>query len=598
MLGDRPEPHFGEEPTPSNEGEDALGPNPDRAEPAPLAPPGALPLKPAGKGLPPRAERRRRRLPLFGRPRLSTMLLAVNLVLLLTPLSGIYAMRLYESALIRQTENGLQSQAAFMVAAFQASLQRDPEFGARAAEISHPVDEEYRLPDKPETPWTPRPPRLDLARDPIRPPAVEPQATKDAAHPMVRKAGEDIASIFMPAHYVTLSSIRVVDQQGIIVASTARNVGLSLAHLPEIEAALRGRRVELMRQKGEVNKGNRRFNAFERASGIRVHVAAPIVIDNQVFGAVLLGRTPNTLREALRGKQRELLLASAAMIFIATLVSLFMGATVSGPVSRLVRQSKQVVQGRREVIEPLVHPVTAEIAELSVSVSAMAEALSARADYISDFAAKVSHEFKTPLTSIQGAVELLRDHAGTMDDTQRERFLANIAQDSERLARLVSRLLELARADVFQPEPGGDSDLRGLLLALVEFYADNGYRLTLTGIGETGELRVSMDADNLASVVRNLIDNALIHGQTAPHIDVAGGEGQVRITVSDDGPGMSTANAIRIFDPFFTTDRDAGGTGLGLSLVKRLVEVHGGGIHLARHIGGCEFVVTLPRALN
>ena len=532
---------------------------------------------------------------LFGRPRLSTLLLAVNLILLIAPLSGIFALRLYESALIRQTETGLISQSAFVSASFRAALERNKAPRLEYSELSHPVSKEFLVEIDPDRPWQPRPPQLDLARDPLLPPPGPPQETEIRAHWLARDAGRDVWTVLMEAHYVTLSSIRVVDHKGIIVASTIANEGQSLRHLPEVVQALQGDVVSILRQKSEVAEDQRRFNAFERASGIRVYVAAPIVIENQVVGAVLLGRTPATLREALRGKTRVLLLASAFLIFVAMLVSLFMGATISGPVSRLVQQSKQVAQGRRGTVEPLEHPVTAEIAELSESVSGMASALEARAEYISDFAAKVSHEFKTPLTSIQGAVELLRDHASTMDEDRRERFLANIAQDSERLSRLVTRLLELARADVMQPEPGGEGDLRRLLEGLVEVYADRGTAIDLQGLGETGEFRVAMDSDNLASVVRNLIDNAVLHGKSAPLVKVAGGPQSIELRVIDDGPGISEANKTRIFDPFFTTDREGGGTGLGLSLVKTLVEVHGGAIQLVDREKGCEFVVTLPR---
>ncbi|MGB1159646.1 MAG: sensor histidine kinase [Alphaproteobacteria bacterium] len=527
---------------------------------------------------------------------MSTLLLAVNLILLMAPLSGIFAMRLYESALIRQTETGLQSQAAFVAASFRAALHRNKAPRLEYTELSHPVDEAFLVEVDPNVPWQPRPPKLDLARDPLLPPPGAPQETQTKPHWLAKDAGLDIWTVLMEAHYVTLSSIRVIDHQGIIVSSTTTNEGLSLRHLPEVAQALKGDTVSILRQKQEMAEGNRRFNAFERSSGIRVYVAAPIIIENQVVGAVLLGRTPATLREALRGKTRVLFLASAFLIFVAALVSLFMGATISGPVSRLVKQSKQVVQGRRGGIEPLEHPVTAEIAELSESVSAMAGTLMARAEYISDFAAKVSHEFKTPLTSIQGAVELLRDHAHTMDEDRRERFLSNIAADSDRLSRLVTRLLELARADVMQPEPGGVTELLGFLQALKEVYEDGGSKLNLTGLPQDGELLVAIDADNLASIVRNLVDNALLHGQAAPEIEVDISEKVVRITVADDGPGVSAANASRIFDPFFTTDREGGGTGLGLSLVKTLAEVHGGGIKLTNHVGGCQFVVTLPRA--
>lgn len=533
---------------------------------------------------------------LFGRPRLSTLLLAVNLILLMAPLSGIFAMRLYESALIRQTETGLQSQAAFVAASFRAALMRNKAPLMKIEEFSHPVAEEFLIEIDPERPWQPRPPTLDLARDPLLPPPGAPQMTKLEPNALAKAAGRDVWMVLMEAHYVTLSSIRVVDHKGIIVASTIANEGMSLRHLPEVVQALQGGTSSILRQKAEVDEGNRRFNAFERASGIRVYVTAPIIMENQVVGAALLGRTPATLREALRGKTRVLFMASAFLIFVAALVSLFMGATVSGPVSRLVHQSKLVVQGRRGVVEPLQHPVTAEIAELSESVSAMASALSARAEYISDFAAKVSHEFKTPLTSIQGAVELLRDHASSMDDDRRERFLANIADDSERLSRLVTRLLELARADVMQPEPGGISDLAAFLRALIDVYRDGGYDIAHSGLDQIDELWVAIQADNLASVVRNLVDNAIQHGQSSPRLELAVDEQVAVLVVADDGPGISHANAGRIFDPFFTTDRESGGTGLGLPLVKTLVEVHGGTIRLAHHTDGCQFVVTLPRA--
>ncbi|MDA9176198.1 ATP-binding protein [Alphaproteobacteria bacterium] len=537
---------------------------------------------------------------LFGRPRLSTLLLAVNLILLMAPLSGIFAMRLYESALIRQTETALQSQAVFVAASYRAALLRNKTATMDYGELSHPVADEFMVDINPEVPWRPRPPKLDLARDPLQLPPDPPRKPDRAPHWLAKDAGSDIWTVLMEAHFVTLSAIRVVDHQGIIVSSTKTNEGLSLGHLPEVQRALRGESVSILRQKEEMEERNRRFNAFERASGIRVYVAAPIMIENQVVGAVLVFKTPATLREALRGKTRVLFLALAFLIFVAAFVSLFMGATISGPVSRLVRQSKQVVQGRRSGIEPLEHPVTAEIAELSETVSSMADVLLARAEYISDFAAKVSHEFKTPLTSIQGAVELLRDHASTMDDASRERFLANIADDSDRLSRLVTRLLELARADVMQPEPEGvSSDILGFLRALSDVYEDRGSSFDSTQLEQfSGDLRVAVDADTLASIVRNLIDNALLHGKSKPRVEVQAGPAYAVLLVSDDGPGISTANAGRIFDPFFTTDREGGGTGLGLSLVKSLVEAHGGSIKLTNHVDGCQFVVTLPRATD
>ena len=95
---------------------------------------------------------------------------------------------------------------------------------------------------------------------------------------------------------------------------------------------------------------------------------------------------------------------------------------------------------------PLRHPVTHDIAELSEAVATMAQTLEQRADYIRNFAAHVSPEFKTPLSAIQGSVELLRDHADSMPPGQRKRFIDIPSNDALRLERLVRRLLELARA--------------------------------------------------------------------------------------------------------------------------------------------------------
>lgn len=540
---------------------------------------------------------------LLGRPRLSTLLLAVNLILLIAPLSGVFAMRLYESALLRQTESALLSQTAFIAASYRAALERNRTSSLDGGGLSHPVDPAFAVDTSKGEPWRPRPPVLDLARDKPLPPAQVPRRTPSPTHWLSEAVGKDISPVIVEAHHFTLSSIRVLDHRGTIVASTAENVGQSVAHLPEVERALRGEIVSLLREKEEFAEGQRGFNAFERSSGIRVHVAAPIILDNRVVGGVLLGRTPSTLRNALRSKVRIFIVGGVLLVVMAMLLSLFLAATIVGPVSRLIHQAKQVADGRRSGIRPLRYPVTADIAELSEAVVAMANTLETRSAYIREFAANVSHEFKTPLTSIQGAVELLRDHAASMDEDRRARFLDNIAKDSDRLARLVTRLLELARADVMQPGGAGESRLGALLLDLQRHYADLGQSFGIegadsdTGIGARGEddIRVAMDSDNLASVVRNLIDNALHHGKGEPRLVIEPATAQVRLRVIDDGPGVSPANADRIFSAFFTTDREGGGTGLGLALVKTLVEVHGGQIRLADRAEGCEFVVTLPR---
>src|SRR5262249_21041424 len=141
----------------------------------------------------------------------------------------------------------------------------------------------------------------------------------------------------------------------------------------------------------------------------------------------------------------------------------FTSYTIARPIKALMRQTRGITSGDRAALEPIESPATEELALLSESFSEMARALEHRSDYIRNFAAQVSHEFKTPLAAIRGAVELLQEHIADMPAEKRDRFLANIAEDANRLKRLVERLLEMARADVL--EPGAESaDIAALLV--------------------------------------------------------------------------------------------------------------------------------------
>jgi signal transduction histidine kinase len=250
----------------------------------------------------------------------------------------------------------------------------------------------------------------------------------------------------------------------------------------------------------------------------------------------------------------------------------------------------RAARGERGAVTPLERPVTREVAELSEAVAAMAKSLEERAEYIRTFASHVSHEFKTPLTAIGGAVELVRTHED-MPLEQRRRFLDNVAADARRLDELVRRLLELARADVLRPA-GDRADLGAVLAAVAE---SSGVELRLP----VPDARVAIGAEALSSVVSSLVENARQHARGDVHVAIearvdAGSRAVVRVV--DDGPGVSAANAERIFDPFFTTARDAGGTGLGLTIVRSLLAAHGASIALVAAERGATLEISLPIA--
>jgi len=250
-------------------------------------------------------------------------------------------------------------------------------------------------------------------------------------------------------------------------------------------------------------------------------------------------------------------------------------------------------------VTPLRHAGTREIHELSETIAAMAATLESRAAYIRDFAAHVSHEFKTPLTSMQGAVELLREHAAEMSAAERERFLGMLAADANRLERLVRRLLELARADVLQPrhEQAAVADVVG---AVAMRQRELGLEVSFDN--QAPGARVAIAAEILDSILGTLCDNARQHAGANARVSIRcvadAAARQLLIDFSDNGPGISPGNAAKVFEPFFTTARERGGTGLGLSIARSLLAAHGGGIVLMPAQQGAAFRLSLPMVME
>ena len=220
-----------------------------------------------------------------------------------------------------------------------------------------------------------------------------------------------------------------------------------------------------------------------------------------------------------------------------------------------------------------------------------------------DFVANVSHEFKTPLTAIQGFAETLL--AGAIDDPQnRVRFLKIVLEHSRRLARLTDDLLKLSQMDADRLE----LELRRLSVSqFVESCVETAQRPAAEK-----DLRISIhlperladiaaDRRRLAEVLQNLIDNAIQYTLPGGQITVSASTdgNEVTFTVSDTGIGIPQAEQPRIFERFYRVDaarsREVGGTGLGLSIAKHLVEAHGGRIWVDSEVGqGSQFHFTVP----
>jgi signal transduction histidine kinase len=328
-----------------------------------------------------------------------------------------------------------------------------------------------------------------------------------------------------------------------------------------------------------------------------------VLDEARVVGAVLAWRTPPTIRDALYGKRRSLaLLVLLTLAAVGSFVILGV-LTISRPLRTVTEQAKRTANGERGAMSPVAYPLVREVDELSQALIRMAATLEQRADYIRDFAAHVSHEFKTPLGAIRGAVELLREHFDDMSRDERDRFLANLDADAERLTRLVTRLLQLARADVMSagPERGPGVDGAAVIAQMAERFRAQGMKIEIKQRETAAQTpRLAIDGEALETILVNLLNNARQHGGLDVRVTLSLRKDGARavLTAADDGPGVSHANAKSIFAPFFTTARKTGGTGLGLSIVQSLATAHGGALALEPSVVGAAFRVELPLAPN
>jgi len=508
----------------------------------------------------------------FRRPRLRTLLLLSNVVVLALPLSALWALRLYESALVRQTESELRAQAAVLAGAWRATR------GIQAESLADGLTTRALE--------TARRRGLDLADDPVLPFAPDPRPGPPPI-PLAAEAGARLLPVLRDTQAVTLAALRLLDAAGTVVASTGNDTGLSLAGLEEVEAARAGQPRAVLRQREKIATDVP--EGISRTAGLRVHLAMPVLNGPQVEAVVLLSRTPATVRQTVVGKAPQIAAVGLLLLLLVAALAALASRLITQPLAAVVRAARQVAAGGQGPLPTLPATAVREAVDLADAIARMTATLEGRATYVRSLAAHVSHEFKTPLAAMRGAAELLSEHGEAMTPEERARFAARIEDGVARLDRLVSGLLELARADM---AAGGG---RSALCPLAEAAAARFPALRVT---VAGDALAAFPPEAAATVLDSLLGNTLVHAGPGSHVHItlAQAGAAAVIEVADDGPGLSTANAARAFDPFFTTAREQGGTGLGLAIARSLVEGAGGSMALIPAARGAAFRVTLPAA--
>lgn len=502
---------------------------------------------------------------------LRSVLLATLLFAAALPGFGALFLRVYENTLVRQTEAELVAQGAALAA---------------AAAAAWPGEQRIASP-KPN--YRPEPPEIDLSSADVLPERPAPSRPVSAVDVDGLSAGVALGPVMAMTAQTTLASIKLVDRNRIIVAG--RDAGGQLLGLPELEAALSGRARTVVRRNGDYH-ASYAGEWLSRAAGVRLHHARPVVVNGRVVGVVLLSRSPRALFRGIYQDRGKILFGVVAIFGALLVMAGVLSRGIARPIDALARATRSVADGGSEVP---VAPATAviEIRDLYRNFAAMAEAIALRSQYLRNFAAAVSHEFKTPLTSIRGSVELLQDHPD-MGAEQHDRFLANIKADADRLNALVTRLLELAKADM-QAASNESCDVGDVLQTVADAYHGPGFVVQLEL--QQQPVLAACPARSLDTAISVLLDNARQAGATAASVRVNHPtEGTLELICQDNGAGIAAGDVDRVFEPFFTGRREQGGTGLGLPIARSLVEAAGGSLRLQPSKTGACFALTLLRA--
>lgn len=340
--------------------------------------------------------------------------------------------------------------------------------------------------------------------------------------------------------------------------------------------------------------GELRSGTMSTPSGKLAMAAYPITYGGRVADVIVYSSPVSDVDHTVSVVRRQILIAGGLALLLALVVGYLVARALARRVKRLERAAEQVAAGNFEHPIPVDSPD--ELGQLAVAFNQMQHQLAQLSSAREKFIATASHELRTPIFSLGGFVELLEDEE--LDEETRKRFLDQVRAQIERLRKLSVDLLDLSKLE------SGSLELR-------EEQVDVG-ELTRSVSGEfepalaqhdshlevrlaSRQMEAHCDPVRVAQIVRILIDNALTHTQPGSRIVLTAGRsnGHVRLSVRDDGQGISPEALPRVFEPFYTGD-DVQGSGLGLAIASELAERMQGHLSVASRPGETTFTLEIP----
>ena len=378
--------------------------------------------------------------------------------------------------------------------------------------------------------------------------------------------------------------IYVTDTKGKVVFDSERKaVGEDYSQWRDVALTLRG----------EYGARASRDVQHDDTSGV-MYVAAPVLVNGKIAGVLTVAKPTRTVQRFIDRAERKVLKGGLLLLALSALVGIAVTVWTVWHVRRLRDYALSVqAPGDATAPPPPVPQVPGELGDLARAMDRMRERLQGR-DYIEGYVRALTHELKSPVAAIRGAGELLQDELPAQD---RQQFATQVVEQSERLQRLIDRLLELSKleqrqhAETAAPIALSDCAERAIAQCAARAH-QRGITLALTGEGASG----AWEAELVTLAIGNLLDNAI-------DFSPQGSTVQVRldgptVTVQDQGPGVPDFALARLGERFFTTARPDGtrsGSGLGLAIVQRVMALHGGRLAIENTAPGLRASLQWPR---
>ena len=324
-----------------------------------------------------------------------------------------------------------------------------------------------------------------------------------------------------------------------------------------------------------------------------------IVTDDEIRGYVFTIAS-TTKEDVLIGVARKTVINSSIWVMLAAVIAAyFITERIVHPLKNMTRAAKSF--GKGDFSERIAVHGRDEVSELAQAFNNMAESLENLESMRNSFLANVSHDLRTPMTTISGFIDGIL--SGAIPEEQHDYYLEVISGEVHRLSRLVSQLLDISRLESgdrkFNFVDFDVAEVSRLILLSFEQKIDEKH-LDVEFYAEEDTMSVNADKDAIYQIIYNLCHNAIKFsrdgGRFAINITKISGK-KIKISIFDEGQVISTEDAKHIFDRFYKTDKSRGldksGVGLGLYICKTIIDAHGETIRHVPHEEGCEFWFTL-----